>query len=301
MTATSTDFRHLIAEKIRENRPSLTNNSLRTYVSILANLHDKHLKGSSFNLDYFSDNLVAILNYLKDVEPTTRKTVLSALFVLTNNPLYREKMIEDCKIVNDNYKNQNKSEKEVANWITTEEIKAKYDGLHTKVLKMFKKTAVADTSTIVEYLLIALLGGILPSLPPRRSLDMALLKIRNYNLLTDNYYKSGKLYFNKYKTSQKYGLQTLSVPEELNKIIKKWIKINDTDYLLFSTNGNQLSSPQITRILNKIFDGKNISVDMLRHIYLTNYYKDMPSLREMEAVAADMGHTIQTAMTYIKK
>jgi len=295
------EFRQIISEKIKEKRPSLSESSLRTYVSILVNLHNKHLKGSSYSIDYFSDNLIAILDYLKDIAPTSRKSILSALYVLTNNQKYRDRMIEDCKIVNDNYKNQVKSEKEEANWITTEEIKAKYDGLYAKVLKMFQKTAVTNIGVIVEYLLIALLGGVLESLPPRRSLDMALLKIRNYDVKTDNYYKAGKLYFNRYKTSAKYGLQVLTVPEELNKIIKKWIKINDSDYLLISSSGSALSSPQVTRILNKIFDGKKISVDMLRHIYLTNYYKNIPPLREMEALAADMGHSVETAMTYIKR
>ena len=295
------EFRQIIAEKIKENRANLSESSLRTYVSILVNLHNKHLKGSSYSIDYFSDNLIAILDYLKDIAPTSRKSILSALYVLTNNQKYRDRMIEDCKIVNDNYKNQVKSEKEEANWITTEEIKAKYDGLYAKVLKMFQKTAVTNIGVIVEYLLIALLGGVLESLPPRRSLDMALLKIRNYDVKTDNYYKAGKLYFNRYKTSAKYGLQVLTVPEELNKIIKKWIKINDSDYLLISSSGSALSSPQVTRILNKIFDGKKISVDMLRHIYLTNYYKNIPPLREMEALAADMGHSVETAMTYVKR
>lgn len=70
-----------------------------------------------------------------------------------------------------------------------------------------------------------------------------------------------------YKTSNKYGLQIREVPSEVNNIIKKWLKINKGDYMLFSTNKNPLSSSQISRMLNKIFDGKKISVDMLRHIF----------------------------------
>jgi len=293
-------FRDTIANRILVNRPNLSPNSLKTYVSILFNLH-KHLKQENYNIEWFNAGIDDIVNhYLKNKPSQSRKSILSALYVLTNNEKYREMMIKDCKIVNNNYKTQQKSNKEKINWTTTEEIKEKYTNLHEKVIKMFKKTAISDASTIIEYLLIALLGGVLPSLPPRRSLDMALLKIRNYSK-TDNYYKSGKLYFNKYKTSDKYGLQVLEVPEELNTIIKKWIKINEGDYLLFSSNGNPLTSSQITRMLNKIFDGKKISVDMLRHIYLTNYYKHMPDLIKMEKLASDMGHSINTAMTYIKK
>ena len=83
-------------------------------------------------------------------------------------------------------------------------------------------------------------------------------------------------------------------------LLKKWIKMNDTDYLLFSSNKNPLSSPQINRILNEVFGGK-VSCDLLRHIYLTNYYKDIPKLTEMNKLSSEMGHSVNQAMLYIKK
>ena len=69
--------------------------------------------------------------------------------------------------------------------------------------------------------------------------------------------------------------------------------------MLYSTNGNRLTSQSINRILNKIF-GKNISTDMLRHIYLSNAYKDVPALTKMETLASQMGHSLDTALEYIK-
>ena len=130
-------------------------------------------------------------------------------------------------------------------------------------------------------------------------MDYGDLKIRNYNPKTDNYYRAGKMYFNIYKTSATYGLQTLDVPKPLNTIIKKWIKLNPTDYMLYSTNKQKLSSPQIDRILNNAF-GKAVSTNMLRHIYLTNVYKDVPALTAMDHLALEMGHSTGTAMEYIK-
>ena len=152
----------------------------------------------------------------------------------------------------------------------------------------------------MEFWLVALLGGV-SGVSPRRSLDYGAMKIRNYDPKTDNYYKAGKFYFNRYKTARKYGLQTLDVPKELQVLLRKWIKMNDTDYLLFSTNKKPLSSPQINRILNKVFDGLHISVDMLRHIYLTDLYKHMPALKDMEKTANEMSHSLSTALTYIKR
>ena len=298
-------FKNLIRNTIIKNRPKLSESSIKTYISTLFNLH-KHLinsqnKSSSLTttLAFFNDEK-PILDYLIDKPPQSRKSILSALYILTNNPKYREQMIEDCKVVNDNYKNQKKDTKERDNWISIDEIKSKYINLLNKVKAMFSKTMVVDYTTIMDYFLLAFLGGV-SGLKPRRSLDYALLKINNYDKTKDNYYKAGKLYFNKYKTSNNYGLQILDVPKEVNNIIRKWLKINKSEYMLFSTNKNPLSSSQISRMLNKIFDGKKISVDMLRHIYLTDLYKNVPSIRDMEKTAEDMGHSVESAMTYVKR
>jgi hypothetical protein len=70
--------------------------------------------------------------------------------------------------------------------------------------------------------------------------------------------------------------------------------------MLYSTNGNKLSSPQISRILNKVFD-KNVSTSMLRHIYLTNIYKDLPALNKMEELSREMGHSLLQGLEYIKR
>ena len=123
------EFRTIIANRILDNRPHLSPNSLKTYVSILFNLH-KHLKQENYNIEWFNTSLDDIVNnYLKNKPSQSRKSIVSALYVLTNNEKYREMMIQDCKIVNDNYKTQQKSSKEKINWITTEEIKGKYNNL----------------------------------------------------------------------------------------------------------------------------------------------------------------------------
>ena len=70
--------------------------------------------------------------------------------------------------------------------------------------------------------------------------------------------------------------------------------------MIYSSNGNKLTPPQITRVLNKIF-GKNISTSMLRHIYLTDLYKDIPKINKMEILADQMGHSVSTAMEYMKR
>jgi hypothetical protein len=294
-------LREKISEEIKHNRPNITSSSIKTYVSLLYNIHKKLNENTDdTDIEWFSKKDKEILEFLKDKEKVSRKTILSALYVLTKKEEYQKQMLNDCKDVNDEYKKQKKTQKQEDNWISADEIKQKYDELKEEVLKMFSLKQI-DYKVVMSFLVLALLGGI--GIAPRRSMDYTELKIKNYDASTDNYYKAGKMYFNVYKTAKKYGTQTVDLKTEfpeLDKIIKKWIKYNPTDYLLFSSNKNKLSSPQITKILNSIFD-KNISTDMLRHIYLSEKFKNIPAITEMEKISNEMGHNVSTQMEYIKK
>ena len=179
------------------------------------------------------------------------------------------------------------------------EVKDVYNAELKNALTMLLTKSVFNESRFIQFLLVAFLSGAV--IPPRRSMDYGEMMIRNYDPKVDNYYKAGKFYYNKYKTAKTYGLQTLDVPKEINTIIKKWVKINPTDYMLYSTNKQKLSSPQISRILNGAFGGRQISTNMLRHIYLSNVYKNVPALSSMQNLATDMSHSVSTAMEYIKR
>jgi site-specific recombinase XerD len=290
------DLKQEIAEKIAANRPKLSANSLKTYVSILSNIY-KAMKGDG-GVEFFSDNVNDIIKFMDTKNNQTKKTSLSALFVLTKKEEYREVMTTVMNAVNATYKEQKKTPKQEDNWMSSEEVKAVYDKQLENALLMLSKKAKFNDGKFIEFLLVAFLSGVI--MPPRRSQDYGEIKIRNYDPKTDNYYKAGKFFYNKYKTAKTYGLQTLDVPKELNTLLKKWIKLNSNDYMLYSTNGNKLSSPQINRILNEAF-GKAISTNMLRHIYLTEQYKNVPAIADMQELAREMGHSISQGMEYVKK
>ena len=75
-----------------------------------------------------------------------------------------------------------------------------YDTYYNKTKNILKQKIFHenDTVTIFKYILLDFLSGQLT--PPRRSLDFSLLKIRNFDENTDNYYKKATCYFNNYKT-----------------------------------------------------------------------------------------------------
>ena len=221
------DLKIILQNKLKENRSSLSTSSIRTYVSILTNLYKK-MKGEG-NIEWFNKEDDEILKHLDDKNDQTRKTTLSALFVLTNMKEYQTVMNTIMKKVNDDYKDQKMNEKQKDNWISIDEIKEKYNVLSTDVNLMLRRKKILNENVMMEFLLMSFLGGVL--IPPRRSLDYSEMKIRNYDVKTDNYYKANKFYFNKYKTFKTYGLQVLEVPKELNVVLKKWIKINTNDYI----------------------------------------------------------------------
>ena len=107
--------------------------------------------------------------------------------------------------------------------------------------------------------------------------------------------------FNSYKTAKIYGCQIIDVPRSLQTTLKKSIHTNPTRTLLFDTNMNPLSSVKLNQRINKIFHEKKVSVNALRHAYLTDKYKQHSEVdKELSKDMADMGSSRGMADTYIK-
>ena len=132
-----------------------------------------------------------------------------------------------------------------------------------------------DYQTIQNYLLLLFSSD--KHLPIRRSLDWIHFKIKDIDIQEDNYMTDEMLVFNKYKTSKTKGQQRLEFSNYKRKAnslttnpswdfytkngatlikqeLKRWVKINPTDYLFFDKNKNQLNQVNITHKFNKIFD-----------------------------------------------
>jgi guanylate kinase len=116
----------------------------------------------------------------------------------------------------------------------------------------------------------------------------------------DNYLEKNKMFFNSYKTAKTYGCQQIDIPKILQNILKKWININPTHTLLFDVNMNPLSSVKLNQRINKIFD-KKVSVNALRHSYLTDKYSQHSQVdKELSKDMSEMGSSRGMADTYIK-
>ena len=263
-----------IKEMIKEKRGTLSASSLTTYASILKNLHKKVFDDKTFSLNDFNET-ERVLDYLKDVPANKRKTILSALVVVSSGRVadeYRTKMNEDVSDYNREIQKQTKSDTQRENWVETAEIEEIFRNLENNAKILYKKAnkSVSDLQEIQNYIIIALLGG--GFIAPRRSLDYCNFKIKDIDRENDNFLDKNKMVFNSYKTAKTYGQQEVEIPKTLKSILTKWIKLNPTPYLLFDTNMNQLTNVKLNQRMNRIFDGK-ISVNAMRHTYLTDKYK----------------------------
>ena len=176
-----------IISELKKNRPTLADSSIKTYTSILFNLHKKVFGVDEEGSVKDFDHVQKVLAFLKDYPSNRRKTVLSALVILTNEPQYRTLMNEDVVDYNHEIAKQECSDAQKDNWVTQDQIRQVFDTLGNHANLIFKKKSLKpfDLQQIQDYVLLAVASGIF--IPPRRLTDWTLFKIRNVHKSDDNY------------------------------------------------------------------------------------------------------------------
>ena len=288
-----------LKEYIHSKRPNLSNSSLITYTSILKNLYHKVFGKVDVDFKKYDDT-ESILHFLRDMPPNRRKTILSALVIITDKKEYRDLMLDDVRDYNKEILKQKKTPEQEASWVSGNEVKDIWDDLKRNADLIYKKKTLTphDLQQIQSYIIMSLLGGIF--IPPRRSKDYVDFVIKDIDK-NKNYMEKNKLFFNSYKTAKTYGCQVIDIPKPLQNILKKWITINPTKTLLFDINMNPLSSVKLNQRINKIFSDKKVSVNALRHSYLTDKYATHSQVdKELSKDMTEMGSSRGMADTYIK-
>jgi hypothetical protein len=298
-----------IKDLLKENRPTLSDSSLKTYNSILSNLYKKVFPDKPLELSKFKE-CKKFLNFLKDMDGSKRKTYLSALVVLCPTiDEYKELMNSDGQAYNAKQKLQNKTEKQTENWVEQDELTNIYKSLEseTKQLYKLKNPTTQDIQKIQSYIILSLVSG--KHIAIRRSLDWTEMKFKDFDKDKDNFLEMGKkqwkFYFNVYKTQRFLNEQEVIIPQILKKILTTWLKLiqrvyPQNDYLLIDSNGGKLTPTKMTQRLNAVF-GKKASINILRHSFLSEKYKDLPDLTDLQEEATAMGHSLKEHLEYIKK
>lgn len=295
-----------LTEILKSNRPKLSDSTLRTYNSIINSLYRKMHNQSVGNAQdvstFFDENAEKVLTFLKDAEPNHRKTILASLVVLCVGKdcveKYRKQMLEDAEQTNRQQRLQKKSETQKDNWISQDEVMRVYRSLERRVSALWK--VPHHVKNELEMLQDFVILSLYVLIPPRRLLDYTAFKIRNVDKEKDNYMDGRHFVFNQYKTAKKYNKQEVPIPIKLKQIIQKWSKLNEGDFLLMDDD-KPFSAPKLTLRLNRIFGGRRISVNQLRHTFITDkVLNNVPALSKLDKVAKQMGHSVNEAMLYKK-
>ena len=225
---------------------------------------------------------------------------------------YYDAMMDKSKEARENESSE-KTVKQKENWISWEDIEKCKEALLEKVRAFSNKKSIdsAQYDTLLQYFVLSLYTDV----PPRRNqdyLDMYIVKKWNDSMPKDKNYLdiSGKqLVYEKYKTAKKYATQKQEIPESLWTAVELFFKFHplwkgaskrkaDPVKLLVGSDGTPLTAVNaITRLLNKVF-GKKVGSSMIRHIFLTDKYKD--TLEEMKKDSEAMGHSMQLQKDYVR-
>jgi len=296
---------------------------------IIENLKSKVKESSTLlymkNLKRLNGNQeIKNLNFLKDTpeifskiekyKPNTQKTylisIVSVLKAQPNMKKYHKTYYDAMMKLNGELKvNNTKSDSQSENWITQEEVLAKWEELKNLVPKDKKKLSEEEFYNLLEFVVLSLYV----CQAPRRNADYQnnyIVKKMMPELPTEHNYtdiEKNEFVFNNYKTQSKYKTQIIPFNSELTSILTMWLKYHPLKKflksnpipLLVSYEGEPfVQTNSITRILNKIF-GKKIGVSMLRNIYLTDKFGD--TIKDLHETTLDMGTSAGTAENnYIK-
>jgi hypothetical protein len=206
-------------------------------------------------------------------------------------------MLEDAQKYNAVQKTNVMTDVQKENWMTWSQIEEHMESLKKKYYYIFKEKnpKPEELLDLQKYVILCCYVMI----PPRRLQDFCLMKVRNITKDKDNFYEKGAFHFRQYKTAKFLGLQIEKIPKTLEALLRKWIAFTSDkgDYLFFDYYGKPFTSSGMTKVLNSIF-GKKISVNQLRHIYITE--KSAPLMEQLEKTASEMGHSVNQAKLYVK-
>ena len=315
-----------LTEEIKRTR-NIKDNSIKAYVISLKKI------AQGMGIEELPDNFEFLTEYKKVMEVisklqlTTKKNYLTAVLVgLGTDEKYnkvKEKYGKDLDELSQQYRDwlneQKKSKTQEDNWLDLDAVlkvrQELKDDVNKYKIATMKNPTDKDLNMYQKYLVLSLYTLLKPLRNDYSGDTMEIITEREYKKLkeSDETKKNwlvrkskDKMYFiiNLYKTSQKHGSLNIDVDNaELVKIIDNWIKLNPTKYFLINRDDSPMSSNGLTKFINTIFKntGKKIGASMLRHIYLSDKHKNDKSIKEKEADAKEMGHSVKMAEQYVKK
>ena len=312
-----------------EKNKGCKRSSCRTYASVLMRIH-REFSNKKFNKDlkWLSEEAGSILVKIKklsnvNIQRNLVGTGLVALGILADkknaeiwNKYLKQLNLKKAELM----KSGELTTKQKVSWIDWKEIVKLRKMINRRVnlTKLWKRPFNRKDFLVLQRLLIL---SLLTMLPGVARLDYATIRIigkKEFENLKDqsgeNYLVTGpqyKIIFQKYKTSKTYGVVNIPVAKysrPLQRLLVKHVRFlranfPDNRCLFLNQNLTCMSRNSLTKFLQRMFSEffkKNVSVTMLRHIFLTDKY-DKKQLLEQQETAKFMMHSPQMMTDYVKK
>ena len=263
------------------------------------------------------------VEWLKDVDAVMKfvlegghwKTNQSRATIVNSITSFLRNSKDLPKDMQDVYKKYSKYNSQLANNNQKAKKTNRMSGKESEVMLPFDE--ILEKTKDVKSLEDRALVSVYTLLPPRRIDDYRLMKVfvkkkgrvipeDDHNYLVLNTKRTPQEFaFNKYKTSKHYGQQRIKIPNDLKDILKAYTdKGKANNSCLFSqANGECLSQPGFTsKVRNtfKKYTGKPLTVNSLRHSFISSLDQNSMSIADREEIARKMAHSVGEQMQYNK-
>jgi len=287
-----------ISNEIRAYNPTLKQTSVRQYTHRITHFI------THFN-DIDLNNPQELLNNINNAYSNlnTRKGIIAPLAKMSQNKMLLQEVQNITTIIKSLNEQNKTSEKEKLAWLDTKEIN-RIINTHIKKIKEFENL---DTVTpyqkrlVKKFAIFLLFSG--RFIPPRRVMDYSYLLWDHDGSDNYNYIDGNKIVFNRYKTANTYGKQTITLPKQLMKYINLHRKLNydeSKSKYMFSSTEHPLAAISINSFLSDIV-GKQINSNVFRKIYISDLFKSHKSLAEIKQQTTLMGTSSSVALESYNK
>ncbi len=273
----------------------------KSHMSRLKNLAG----GDVIDLEFLKDYETVFADILTNENPHTRMNLLTTCCKVLNG-------LEDYEDAYNFYKTQlfelkgkhkflPRTEKQIENWLTKEQVMTVFDGLKNDTKHLWKQKEWDANELLLFQSFVVLSLFVLQH--PRRASDYNLMKIGKGGMDSNWFMKKEKKFvFNVFKTAKTAGTQEIDVCEDLMKTLKKYLQHHPNkkqkEFLL-------IYEGDASAILRHLF-GKRVGTSLMRNIMLSNEYSEKVKQAkelydEIEDVSIKMGTSLKTALeVYIK-
>ena len=322
-----------LSEKVRIMRPNIRDSSLTMYLANLKKYNQEKGVDDPEDISTLRD-LKFMDSFFKKRKNNTVKNYLASFVVLsmTNGKMakitekLRKMMEEKAEVINTFHQSQEKSEAQMENWVSLEDLQKIVNNYLSEInkKKLFEKSNIfnedgerkvyskEDKCLIQKYLIGSLFVADPINNPPLRAdYNMKIVTQEQYEDLEGQDLKKNYLvirsrnrkYFSlgDYKTEGKYGLKKIKLGSKLNSVMNRVLPTINNDNLISDTNGNGISPSGLSKLVVKTFEptGKKVGINMIRHIVITTLYP--PNLSEKSKTADLMAHSVAQSELYSKK